>query len=256
MTTRLKFYCLLPFALLLLSTQSMAQINPVAEKYITYLLSKKTPYHVQVLNNDFIVNNVNAYPPGGLTKMFAEFLIENNLLKNKVIADVGFGCLPLGIIAVKNGANTVIGSGINEYALQCATDNLLLNNIDTKKVHLFKGYGVSPLLSNFAGKVDIIVARDPWDSISKADFEAIAPNRKPLSRAFYDVNDDFMTSLMVKGFELLSDNGRMFITSSTRVIGRIKQLCLKHQLDYKIVKETGKPGDNKRDYVLEIIRKK
>ncbi len=254
MRTRLKFYCLLPFALLLLSVQSMAQINSVAEKWITEMLDKKTPYNVQVLNNDFIIKSVNAYPPGNLTKMFVEFLIENNLLKNKVVADVGFGCFPLGIIAAKNGADTVIGSDVNDYALQCARDNLALNDIDTKKVHLFKGDGVLPLLSNFAGKVDIIVAGDPWDSISKDDFEAIAPERKPLSRAFYDVNDDLMTSLMVKGFKLLSNNGRMFITSSTRVIGRIKQLCSKHQLDYKIVKEAGEPGQ--MDYVLEIIRKK
>jgi hypothetical protein len=48
----------------------------------------------------------------------------------------------------------------------------------------------------------------------------------------------------------------MFITSSTRVIGRIKQLCLKHKLDYQIVKKTGKPGDAERNYVVEIIRKK
>jgi release factor glutamine methyltransferase len=181
----------------------MAERNPVAEKWITYMLSQKIPYHIHILNNDFIVNNVNAFPPGNITEMFTEFLIENNLLKNKVIADVAFGCFPLGIIAVKNGANTVIGVDISEYALQCATDNLLLNNIDTKKVHLFKGDGVSPLLSNFAGKVDIIVAGAPWDRISKADFEAIAPERKPMSRAFYDIDDELMTSIMVKGFELL-----------------------------------------------------
>lgn len=219
------------------------------------MMHKEVPYQVKVLNSNFIINNINVYPPGQLTEMFATFLIENNLMRNKVFADIGSGCFALGIIAAKNGANTVLGSDISEYAIQCATDNLVLNGI-TKNAYLFTGEGISPFLPNFVGKIDIIVAGAPWDSLSKDEFENIQPKRKAISRAFYDVDNGLIKDVMLKGFDLLSPKGRIFITSSMRTIDRIQQLCLKYQLNYKIVKEADIHNDGNIHYVLEITRAK
>lgn len=66
--------------------------------------------------------------------MFATFLIENNLMRNKVFADIGSGCFALGVIAAKSSANTVFGSDISEYAIQCAADNLVLNGITNARL--------------------------------------------------------------------------------------------------------------------------
>lgn len=234
--------------------KSMAQINPEAEKYISSIIDKEVPYQVKVLNNNFIIKNVNVYPPGKLTEMFAEFLIDNNLVQSKVVADIGAGCFALGIIAAKNGADTIIGSDISKYAIQCATDNLILNGI-TKNVYLFKGEGVSPLLPNFVGKIDIIVSGAPWDNLSKDEFKTIPPERRAISHTFYDVDNKLITAIMLKGFKLLSHKGRIFITSSMRSIDRIQQLCLKYQLSYKIVKEADLHNDGNIHYVLEITHR-
>lgn len=229
----------------------MVQINPEAEKYISSMMHKEVPYQVKVLNNNFIINNINVYPPGQLTEMFATFLIEKNLIRNKVFADIGSGCFALGIIAAKNGANTILGSDISEHAIQCATDNLVLNGI-TKNMYLFTGEGISPFFTNFIGKIDIIVAGAPWDSLSKDEFETIVPERKAISRAFYDVDDGLIKDVMLKGFNLLSPKGRIFITSSMRTIDRIQQLCLKYQLNYEILKEADLHNNGNTHYVLEI----
>lgn len=232
----------------------MVQINPEAEKYISSTIRKDIPYQVKVLNNNFIINNINVYPPGRLTEMFAAFLIENNLVRNKVFADIGSGCFALGIIAAKNGASTILGSDISEYAIQCAANNLALNGI-TKNVYLFKGDGISPFLADFTtGKIDIIVSGAPWNSLSKYEFETIIPQRKAISRAFYDVDNELIKDVMLRGFDLLSPKGRIFITSSMRTIDRIQLLCLKYQLNYKIVKGVDLHNDGNIHYILEITR--
>ncbi|ALN40722.1 modification methylase HemK [Rickettsia rhipicephali] len=238
---------------LLLSTKSMASINPEAERYISSIIHKHVPYQVNVLNNNFIINNVNAYPPGRLTAMFAKFLIDNNLVKNKVVADIGSGCFALGIIAIKNGANTIIGSDVSQHAIQCAKDNLVLHGI-AKNVYLFKGDGVLPLLPKFIGKIDIIVSGIPWDNLSTNEFDSLIPERQAISRAFYDVDDALIKDIMLQGFNLLSHQGRIFITSSIRKIERIQQLCLEYQLNCKIVKEDDIHNDGNIHYILEITR--
>ncbi len=231
----------------------MAQVNANAEKHITKMLSKKVPYYVRVLDNDFVINSINAYPPGKLTEMFAQFLIDNNLLRDKVIADVGSGCFALGIIAAKNGAKSVVGTDISDYAIKCAKDNLQLNNL-TKDIDIFHGDGVSVLLPEFRHKIDVLLSGAPWDSISDKEFKGISDEKKPLSRSFYDVGDKLIISILTTGFELLSPEGRIFITSSKRIIERIKELCLKYKLGCKIVKEEDLHKDGNTHYILEITR--
>ncbi|WP_342638889.1 hypothetical protein [Orientia tsutsugamushi] len=38
------------------------------------------------------------------------------------------------MIAAKSGSNTVFGSDISEYAIQCAADNLVLNGITNARL--------------------------------------------------------------------------------------------------------------------------
>lgn len=243
---------LLTIVLLTLTVETMA-INPEAEKYISKMLDKKTPYQVKVLDYDFIINSVNAYPPGNLTAMFAKYLLDNNLVKDKVVADIGCGCFALGIIAAKNGANTIICTDINEHAIRCAKDNLALNDIH-QPTYVFHQEGVSPLYQKFKGKVDLLVSGVPWDSISSNEFETIKNERKPISRSFYDVDDKLIDSVMSEGFDLLSPEGKMFITSSMRTLERIKELCTKYGISYKIVREEDLHKDGNMHYIIELSR--
>jgi release factor glutamine methyltransferase len=238
--------------LILTTVEIMAQINPEAEKYISKMLSKEIPYQVTVLEYDFVINNINTYPPGQLTAMFAQYLIDNDLVKNKVVADIGCGCFALGIIAAKSGADTIIGTDINKYAIQCASDNLELHKIE-QRTYLFREEGVKLLLPKFTGKIDIIVAGVPWDSISLGEFEKIDDNRKLFSRSFYDIDDELITAIMTEGFDLLTPEGKIFITSSMRTLERIKHLCLKHNISYKIVKEADLHNDGNIHYIVELI---
>src|SRR4051812_15885735 len=107
------FVSSLPFVLA--TTATLLSINHRAEDYISTMMSKEIPHHVKVLEYDFIITSVHVYPPGKLTAFFAEFLIENNVLKDKIVADIGCGCCALGIIAAKEGAAHVMGTDVNSH---------------------------------------------------------------------------------------------------------------------------------------------
>lgn len=233
--------------------QIMAQVVAEAENRISKIINKSVPYYTDVLGHKFIIRSTNSYPPGKLTEMFAKFLLANDLINNKTVADIGCACFPLGVIAAKNGANFIIGADINEDAIQCAKNNLELHGI-IERFHLANLDGVAALLPEYSGKVDIIVAGAPWDSITKSEYASLPPERRDISRAFYDVDDSLMRSVMAQGFELLAPCGRVFITSSRRTIARIKKLCLFYKLTCKIVMEEDLNGDGNTHYIVELRR--
>jgi release factor glutamine methyltransferase len=251
---RILFFLFVVFYIIyfLIVEKVMVQVNPEAEKYISLILNRKVPYQIPFFSTTIIVDDVNVYPPGKITTLFGQYLIENNLIKDKVFADIGVGCFGLGILAAKNGAKIAIGTCISDNAMRCAKNNIALNEI--KNARLFEGKGSAPLLSNFGGKVDIIASGPPWDYISKEEFITIPKDRQVISRAFYDIDDEFMNDLMTNGFKLLTPNGKMFITSSLRVLGRVKELCRRFNLNYKIVKEADLHGDGNIHYILVIYR--
>ena len=246
------FYLFACLTVFLHIEKATAEINPEAEKYITKKLNQKVPYQINFLNSTFTIDNVNVYPPGKLSEIFGSFLIENNLLKNKVVADIGCACFPLGIVAAKNGAKIVIGTDISNDAIKCAKNNVALNKI--KNAHLFIGEGLTPLLPTFEGKVDIIVSGMPWDSITYKEFASIAKDRQTFSRSFYDVDDKLINDLFSNGFKLLNPKGKIFITSSMRTLERIKKACSKYNLSYKIAKEANIHNDGNTHYILQIYR--
>jgi len=63
-----------------------AQVNSEAEAYLSKMLMKEVPYDVNILDCTFKIKNKNVYPPGKLTELFANYLLEQDLVKNKTIA--------------------------------------------------------------------------------------------------------------------------------------------------------------------------
>ncbi|KJV77809.1 hemK domain protein, partial [Rickettsia hoogstraalii str. RCCE3] len=66
------------------------------------------------------------------------------------------------------------------------------------------------MLPKFLGKIDILVSGVPWDNLSKNEFNSIIPARQSISRAFYDVDNALIKDIMLQGFNLLSNQGRIF----------------------------------------------
>lgn len=238
-----------------ISTKTLsASTSPEAEKYISKILNKQVPYIVKIADTPFTINDKNVYPPGKLTEMFARFLLENNLVKDKVIAEVGAGCFALGILAAKGGAKLVIGTDINGKSLICAHENSLLNHVKNNTI-LFEGKGLSPLLPKYVGKINLLLSGAPWDTLSSNEYNTLSDERKLISRAFYDIDDQLITDILSKGFELLAPEGKIFITASLRVLNRIEKLCSTYEVRYQIVKKEDLNKDGNIHYILELIQK-
>src|ERR1700675_1219457 len=105
-------YICLALSSIFLSSQIQAQgievksdyPYPEAERYISAMLEKPIPYTKQVLNVHWTISDHKSYPPGALTQVFAEYLTDNNIIKDKIVADLGSSCFAIGVIAAKNGA--------------------------------------------------------------------------------------------------------------------------------------------------------
>lgn len=231
-----------------------AQINPKAEAYISKMLNKQVPYDVKVLDCHFKIKNVNVYPPGKLTVMFANYLLENNLVTNKTVVDAGAGCFALGIIAAKQGAKEAIGVDVLTEAVQCARESMASNGVLEKSVML-QGNGLDPLFPHYQGKVDLLLSGAPWDTLSAGEFDKLSPDRKALSRSFYDIDNHLIEDIFSRGSLLLSPQGRIFITASKRMMDRIERLSADHHLRYRVVKEEDIHHDGNIHYILEVIQK-
>lgn len=73
-----------------------------------------------------------------------------------------------------------------------------------------------------------------------------------ISRSFYDVDDKLIDSIMSEGFDLLSPEGKVFITSSMRTLEQIKELCTKYSISYKIIREEDLHADGNMHYIIEL----
>lgn len=106
------------------------------------------------------------------------FVLRNlkNLVKDKIICDMGCGPGIVGLFSLKNGAKQVVQADINPNAVQNAKENNISHGFDASKV--------TTLLS------------DCFDNIPKASFDLIVFNMPyhcdkikiddPLKYAFYD----------------------------------------------------------------------
>lgn len=223
-----------------------------AQQYINDLIERKVPYFVNILGSTFIISDTQVYPPGKLTTLFATHLLNNELIKNKVIVDAGAGCFALGILAAQAGAKEVIGTDISQAAVNCARENIILNKVNSN-ARILKENGLTKLLPEYMRKVDLLLSGAPWESISQIQFENIPEKRKFISLAFYDVEDRLITDVLKNGPLLLSPKGKILITASMRVIDRINQLCEKHKKIYRIIAEKDLHNDGNIHYILEIL---
>jgi ribosomal protein L11 methyltransferase len=99
------------------------------------------------------------------TKMCLEFL-EDIVMPESIVFDVGCGSGILSITSSKLGAKEVYAADIDEVSVEVARQNVELNNLQNVKV--FK----SDLLGEFRGKADIIVANIIADVIIRLSAEA------------------------------------------------------------------------------------
>jgi len=234
--------------------KASTQINIEAEAYISKMLNKEVPYDVNILDCTFKIKNKNVYPPGKLTTLFANYLLEQDLVKNKTIVDAGAGCFALGIIAAKQGAAGVVGVDILGDAVQCANENIISNGV-LENAAILQGNGLDPLFPTYQGKVDLLLSGAPWDTLSSEEFKLIADDRKPLSRSFYDIDNQLIADVLSRGPLLLSPSGRIFITAAKRMMDRVEKLGALYQIEYKIVRQADLHQDGNIHYILEVIQK-
>ncbi len=235
--------------------ETLCGANPMADKYISKMLAKETPYEVTILDAIIKIRSTSVYPPGNLTRMFATYLVKHEIIQDKIIADVGAGSFALGIVMAQHGARLVAGTDISGDSIACARENIAINDVQEHSF-VVQGAGVSPLEELYQGKIDILLSGAPWDSISSSDFEHIPEERKLLSRAFYDVEDQLLISVFTQGFKLLAPHGKIFITACLKIMPRIEALCLQHQVHYTIVEAQDLHNDGNIHYVLEITQQK
>ena len=231
--------------------KTIAHTNPEAEAYISKMLQKQIPYEVNMLGCTFKINNVNAYPPGKLSAMFASYLIDNDLVKHKTVVDAGAGCFALGIISAKQGAKIAIGLDISEEAVNCAKENIANNSV-AENAFVLQSDGLGSLVPKYSGKVDLLLSGAPWDTLSSEEFDALPLYRKILSRSFYDVDNKLIADVLSKGPLLLSPSGRIFITASKRVMPRLEKLFELYKVKYQIVKQEDIHQDGNIHYIIEI----
>jgi len=81
-------------------------------------------------------------------------LIEKYLEKGDAFLDIGTGSGILLIVAAKLGAGKLIGVDKDEIAITIAKQNLIINNIDTKRCKIVH----SDLVDSIKGKYDIVCA--------------------------------------------------------------------------------------------------
>ena len=92
----------------------------------------------------------------------------------------------------------------------------------------------------------------PWDYISQEEFSKMPDERKLMSYAFYDIENEVFSSILQHGFDLLSEDGKIFVTSADVIMRRIRDLCNKYDRSYKIVAQ-GKHTNGNTHYILEIL---
>ena len=220
------------------------------ENYIERIQRCKIPYSIKICNVDFIIQSHDVFPSGKLTELFVKFLVEEGIVKERVIADIGAGSFALGIVAVLNGAKKAIGVDINKKSVECAKQNINIHSV-SDKAEILHG-GINKLYPLFQNKIDVLVSGLPWDTISLKEFNNINPERKLLARAFYDVDDELINSILLKGFNLLNKKGQIFITSSLQVLNRMNNIFRQYNVIYNIVKEEDIHQDGNIHYILKL----
>jgi ribosomal protein L11 methyltransferase len=87
------------------------------------------------------------------TALCVKHLIDLDMAGKKV-ADIGCGTGILAIMALKKGATTVLGCDVEDWAVENAQENILLNGFDKQKFEVFRGTAAQVKEKNF----DVVLA--------------------------------------------------------------------------------------------------
>ncbi|TRO45649.1 methyltransferase domain-containing protein, partial [Candidatus Bathyarchaeota archaeon] len=110
----------------------------------------------RVFFDDYVfVVDENVYEPAEDSFLFAENL---HVKEDETVLDMGTGCGILGILAARS-ACLVVAVDINPYAVRCAKENALLNNVHSK-ISFVQGDLFAPLNQN--AKFDLILFNAPY----------------------------------------------------------------------------------------------
>lgn len=231
--------------------------NEDAEKYIGCLLSKSLPYEVEISGGKSVIkckiDNYKFLPPGSLTSMFAKYVIDNDLAKGKVVADVSFGSFAMGMVAEKNGAERVIGIHLSEFSYAAAKQNVRCNEIHSYSLHNFHSKS-KPFSKPYAHKIDVILSGLPWDTISQKSFQELPEEKRELYKTFYDIDDEVTRDFLTNSWSCLSKEGRVFMTADQKHIARINRLCEECNIGYNIVKAEDIHNEGNPHYILELTQ--
>lgn len=228
------------------------QLKP--EKYIATLLAKEIPYTVDILGVDIAIDSHEVYPPGNLARLFLKTLLEKVDIKDKVIADLGAGCGTYDIVLAKNGAKAVVGLDINPAAIACANKNLEANSLQDR-VKIVQGDGADVLLDDYSKSFDFITSGAPWSTIDEKQFETIASQHKEFYRAFYDIDDRLINSILSTGFQLLKDpHSNIYMTASLNMMPRLEQILHNHQVLFDVLAAEDIHSDGNTHYILAVHR--
>lgn len=87
------------------------------------------------------------------TRMIVSTLLNTNLNKKRVL-DCGCGTGILGIVAAKLGASEIIGYDIDEWSVENARHNAVLNGVDNLEVY----FGNASVINHINGFFDVVLA--------------------------------------------------------------------------------------------------
>lgn len=87
------------------------------------------------------------------TRMIVSTLLNTNLYKKRVL-DCGCGTGILGIVAAKLGASEIVGYDIDEWSVENARHNALLNGVDNMEIY----FGNASVISHISGFFDAVLA--------------------------------------------------------------------------------------------------
>lgn len=87
------------------------------------------------------------------TRMIVSTLLNTNLYKKRVL-DCGCGTGILGIVAAKLGASAIVGYDIDEWSVENARHNALLNGVDNMEIY----FGNASVINHISGFFDVVLA--------------------------------------------------------------------------------------------------
>ncbi len=135
------------------------------------------------------------------------------------VLEMGTGSGIIALHCARAGCE-VIAADISQESLDCARNNAQINGLEIKFIQ-------SDLFSNIDGKFDIIIFNPPYLSGKDSEVLAVDDKRQLIGG---EVGHELSVKFMEQAISYLSENGRIYLLTSTetsdRVIKHARQLFL------------------------------